>query len=314
MSPGSRSQLEVCLGAAEQALHALNHTCINMAQITSSLPACSDSHAFRGKIRSLLDAAESTAAHTQLLLTDAVAVCARKSDGSANDLQRQVAQLQEELSAVRVQLNSSITQLQAALEARLLASQSTLNMALTQLQKQLASTAALDGTLKTVGTAYAALLGLMRKEGAAVARQFLQDSSSSSGCSAQGPQAGALPAVTSKVLKLGDCAMKRLRNGDIYKGCYQGLRKNGGCVALIMRSDLTLVEPCDTCRRVACILLQTCRPHEYTDQCAVCWLMCLSQAKAATAFSTAMCTRDSSRMTVWLAVGCTALRPRAGGA
>jgi hypothetical protein len=74
-----------------------------------------------------------------------------------------------------------------------------------QLQKQLASTAALDGCLRSVGAAYAALMGRAHKEGAALAAQFLVDASGGPGV------------VTSKVLKLGDCSMKQLRNGDVYK-------------------------------------------------------------------------------------------------
>lgn len=190
-----------------------------MQQITSSLPTCTDSYAYRGKICSLLDASATTSQHVGLLLSDTAAVCGTKSDGSADDLKASACRLQETLSTVSGQLESSAAQLQAATAAKPLVSASTLNMQLTQLQKQLASTAALDGCLRAVGTAYAALLGLIHREGAAVARQFLQDAASSaSGSSAQpAPPTGAVAAVASKVLKLGDCSMKRLRNGDVYK-------------------------------------------------------------------------------------------------
>jgi hypothetical protein len=225
MSPGGRAQLELCLGAAEEAVRVLERTCTNMTQITSTLPSCTDSFAYRGKICSLLDASATTSAHVGLLLADAAVVCGRKSNGSADDLKALAQKLQQQLEGVTAQLASSTTQLQAALAGKPLSSQGTLNMQLTQLQKQLASTAALDGCLRAVGTAYAALLGLSHREGAAVARQFLQDTSSASGqapgsvlaATPGGSAPGAAPAVTSKVLKLGDCSMKRLRNGDIYK-------------------------------------------------------------------------------------------------
>jgi hypothetical protein len=80
-----------------------------------------------------------------------------------------------------------------------------------QPQKQLASTAALDGCLRSVGAAYAALMGRAHKEGAALAAQFLVDASGGPGV------------VTSKVLKLGDCSMKQLRNGDVYKVSRSGV-------------------------------------------------------------------------------------------
>jgi hypothetical protein len=48
-------------------------------------------------------------------------------------------------------------------------------------------------------------MGRAHKEGAALAVQFLVDASGGPGV------------VTSKVLKLGDCCMKQLRSGDLYK-------------------------------------------------------------------------------------------------
>lgn len=237
MSPSARLQLELCLGAAEEALRVLGCTCTNMAQTTSSLAACTDSFAYRGKIHSLLDAGATTAAHVHLLLSDASTVCGRTLDGSADDLKAWILRLQEELRELTLQLNSSTEQLQAALRAKPLLSQGTLNMQLTQMQKQLASTAGLDGALRAVGSAYAALLALSHSEGAAVARQSLKDTSScggpaqappgsSSAASAPeptGPQgavcSGVVPTAASKVLKLGDCSKKQLRNGDLYKVC-----------------------------------------------------------------------------------------------
>jgi len=237
MSPSARLQLELCLGAAEEAIRVLGCTCNNMAQTTSTLATCTDSFAYRGKIRSLLDAGATTAAHVHLLLSDASTVCGSTLDGSADDLKACVLRLQEELRGLTLQLDSSTEQLQAALRAKPLLSQGMLNMQLTQMQKQLATTAGLDGALRAVGSAYAALLALSHREGIAVTRQFLQDTSScggpaqappgSSGAAPApqptGPQggvcAGVVPTAASKVLKLGDCSMKRLRNGDLYKVC-----------------------------------------------------------------------------------------------
>lgn len=112
-----------------------------------------------------------------------------------------------------VQLKGCTHQLQTATAARPVSGQQKLNLQLTQLQKQLASTAALDGSLRSVGAAYAALLSRVHKEGAAMAAQFLVDASSNSSSSGG--------VATSKVLKLGDCSMKQLRNGDIYKVRWQ---------------------------------------------------------------------------------------------
>lgn len=123
------------------------------------------------------------------------------------------------------QLASCTQLLQAATAARPLTSQQQPNLQLTQLQKQLASTSALDCCLRSVGAAYAALMGRNHKEGAASAAQFLVDASGGPGV------------VTSKVLKLGDCSMKQLRNGDVYKVGWAGCRV--GCIC-----QAPQVQPC----------------------------------------------------------------------
>jgi hypothetical protein len=254
--------MEVCLGAAEEAISVLQRTCVNMDQITTTLPTCTDSYAYRGKIRSLLDASATTAAHVSLLLSDAAAVCGRKPDGSVNELLASAQQLQQQLGKVNEQVDASTAQLQAALAAKPLSSTSTLNMQLTQLQKQVASTAALDGCLRAVGTACAALLGLSHREGAAVAKQFLQDTSSSSGqapgstLAAAPDTAGAVPAV-SKVLKLGDCSMKQLRNGDIYKVATYRLC----CLSVLPK------QPC-ACSDKRVVCLQQRNPNTHPGQSA----------------------------------------------
>ncbi|WIA40328.1 hypothetical protein OEZ86_013695 [Tetradesmus obliquus] len=235
LSPGGRAQLEICLGVAAEAVGILGKTCASMTQICSSLPSCaSDSYVYRGKIKSLEDASATTAGHVQLLLDDVAAVCSSKAAGSADDVKVQAEKLQktrclavsQELSQVQDQLGSSTQLLQAATAARQLTGQQQLNLQLTQLQKQLASTAALDGCLRSVGAAYAALMGRAHKEGAALAAQFLVDASGGPGV------------VTSKVLKLGDCSMKQLRNGDVYKGRYQGSRKNGEGSYFFINADV----------------------------------------------------------------------------
>jgi hypothetical protein len=82
-------------------------------------------------------------------------------------------------------------------------------------QKQITNTAALDGALKALGTVHATLVQRLHKEASAAAGQFLEGAGGILGPS--GDIAG------SKVLKLGDDCMKRLRNGDIYR--VRGLRK-----------------------------------------------------------------------------------------
>jgi hypothetical protein len=89
-----------------------------------------------------------------------------------------------------------------------------------------------------VGVAHAALAQRAHREGAAIAARFLSDGGGNAAAAAGGGGGGAggggaggggytalLPggggdgavAAPCKVLKMGDCAMKRLRNGDIYK-------------------------------------------------------------------------------------------------
>lgn len=201
-----------------------------------------------------------------------------------------------------------------------------------QLQKQLASTAALDGCLRSVGAAYAALMGRAHKEGAALAAQFLVDASGGPGV------------VTSKVLKLGDCSMKQLRNGDVYKvraaaaaahdECL--LRSLCLCAFAAMSSDLQQTEPDHWSVRTACRTTTT--PHGRTDfsvahalwvdvaltrllcaTCCCCSLRAATRARArtaraATSSSTLTCMRASSGTTAWQAAACTASPQRAGAA
>lgn len=66
-----------------------------MEQISSSLPTCSDSYSYRGKIKSLQDSADTTAGHVKLMLADIQVICSRKADGSADDVKQQAGKLQQ---------------------------------------------------------------------------------------------------------------------------------------------------------------------------------------------------------------------------
>lgn len=138
-----------------------------------------------------------------------LAVAATKSEGSAADIAASARALQGQLTCVQAQLQDSVRMLQDTLSTPQDNNGSkAVHLQLTQSQKQLASTAALNGCLRAVGTAYAALLGLSHRQGAAVAAAFFE----------QPPAAGDAAAATqSKVLKLAECSMKRLRNGDVYR-------------------------------------------------------------------------------------------------
>eukprot|EP00775_Hariotina_reticulata_P012192 gene12192-12329_t len=199
LDPVTKSQLEVCLAVAEEAISVISKSSSNMKQISSSLPTTTtDSYVYRGKIRSLQDASATAVGHVALLLNDVAAVCERKTDGSADDVKDKALKLQQGLTQAQAELAAATQELQAATAARPLSGQQQLNLQLTQMQKQLASSAAVDGSLRAIGTAYAAL----------------------------------------KVLKLGDCSMKRLRNGDVYKGRYKGSRKNGDGTYCFLNQDV----------------------------------------------------------------------------
>lgn len=215
LSPGGRSQLELCLGAAEEAVRVLGRTCANVAEISSSLATSCDSFVYRGKISSLLDAGATAGAHVALLLDDVLVVCGTRTNTSVADVKASAQRLKGGLQSTRDLLEARAQELQAALTAQPVCADKQVNMQLTQMQKQLASTAALDGSLRAVGTAYAALLALLHKEGAAVTSHFFAQEASAQAAAAQDPAAAA-PAQ-SKVLKLTDCSMKRLKNGDIYR-------------------------------------------------------------------------------------------------
>ncbi len=87
--------MEICLGVAGEAIGVLSKSCSSMAQICSTLPTCSDSYVYRGKIRSLQDAAATTAGHVSLLLLGVTAECARKANNSADDVKAQTQKMQQ---------------------------------------------------------------------------------------------------------------------------------------------------------------------------------------------------------------------------
>lgn len=112
---------------------------------------------------------------------------------------------------------------------------SPLNLPPAALQRQLAATGPLDGAIRAVGTAAAALAARAHREGAAIAASFLSEpaaTAAAGGGEGEGAGAGGGAAGgASKVLKMGDAAMKRLRNGDIYKVRCGGL--GGGAAAAV---------------------------------------------------------------------------------
>jgi len=138
----------------------------------------------------------------------------------------------QDMTQIEAELAAATQEVQAATAAHPLAGRQQLNLQLTQMQKQLASSTTLDGSLRAIGTAYAALLAMSHREGLAVATRFLSEASSTAG-STNATAATARGAATSKVLKLGDCSMKRLRNGDVYKVGRQASVSQGSTVVAV---------------------------------------------------------------------------------
>jgi hypothetical protein len=223
-------------------MRVLAQACANMLEAAASFTSATDSCVFRGKLRSLLDASSTTVTHAALLLDDVAALCgSRAQDGSTRDLLASARRLQGTMAAVQAEHGAAAGALQGALSAQRLPlplqhaapSVAQASPPLTQLQKQLTSTAALDGRLRALGAAHAALLALWHAEDAAVAAGFFcpagrpgagggaadADAAASEGASAAAAAAAAVPPplVQARVLKLADCSMKRLRNGDVYR-------------------------------------------------------------------------------------------------
>lgn len=180
------------------------------------MPGAADSFVFRAKVRGLADGAATAASHVALLLADANVLCAAKTGAAAADARAAVCELSGQLAAARTQLAAAAPGALAYLSGSGGAPPAPGDdepppgpgQQLTQLQKQLGSTAALDGCLRAVGGAYAALLALSARDGAAVAAAFFDGDGGEGGASM----------APSRVLKLDGCgSMKRLKNGDVYR-------------------------------------------------------------------------------------------------
>lgn len=238
LSPGGRTLLQSALDAVSEAASVLSKGAASCSGVVETLGSSTDNLAYRGKVRSLQDACSTLRSHTALLLSDVSAAVEGRTEGPALEVVASAKHLLQELATVDKDLAAAAKRLEARLQDTPI---SGLNLTTTQLQRQLTSTAALDGAIRSVGTAQAALAQRAHREGAAIAARFLSDGGTFSGAGA-GPAQGlslggtdagegsVVSATPCKVLKMGDCAMKRLRNGDVYKGKYSSGRKNGeGC-------------------------------------------------------------------------------------
>ena len=114
------------------------------------------------------------------------------------------------LAKLKPDVSSTVETLSSSCSASPVATSLFLQM--TAHQKQITNTAALDGALKALGTVHASLVQRLHKEASAAAGEFLEGGGGVLGPSGE--------IVGSKVLKLGDDCMKRLRNGDIYRVSY----------------------------------------------------------------------------------------------
>ncbi|GBF94649.1 phosphatidylinositol-4-phosphate 5-kinase [Raphidocelis subcapitata] len=229
LSPGGRGLLQSALDAASEAAAVLSKGAASCGGVVDTLGSGTNTLAYRGRVRSLQDACATLRGHAALLLSDVAGAVAGRGEAAALEVASKARALQAELAAAERELAAATRRLEARLHA---APTSQLNLAPTQLQRQLTSTAALDGAIRAVGTAQAAVAQRAHREGAAIAERFLADGGPAAAAAAADAAAAAAPAaaVPCKVLKMGDSAMKRLRNGDVYKGRYHGGRKNGeGC-------------------------------------------------------------------------------------
>lgn len=240
---------------AVQAISVLQHSIPSLRKLVEMMGSDQDSYIYRGKLRSLRDAVQTLMRHSSLLLGDLQTHCIQKNDAECARSMEDVNKLQQtmiEMEAEFAELAAFVDLHENAVANSPAKPQlgSPQVAKLTDEQKQMSSTQPLDTTLKAVSSAQFALVQHIHRESTAMTAQYLGSGAEAQGKLAAGatPDSSSSQASTSgraaksisstRVFKLGDFQLKRLRNGDIYKGKYIHNKKNGEGVYQFINQDV----------------------------------------------------------------------------
>ncbi|CAD7696547.1 unnamed protein product [Ostreobium quekettii] len=241
-APVSRSYQvpsEVSAGAVEaitDALSTLQKSMPKFKGLLGDMGAENDSYAYRGKVRSMRDVFSTLMRHCAQLLDDLEGLH-KIQPIEAEDLSR-LSAAANEMARMEDRFRDVVGELRQAEETHPVPQKSTISI--TEEQKGLSDTKALDGTLRRVGAAQAALAQALLKGSVEGSRAILdavkQDPTKNGKDRSEDdpPKKESL----SRTIRIGDFQMRRLKNGDIYKGRYIRSKKNGEGVYQFMNGDV----------------------------------------------------------------------------
>ncbi|GMH42961.1 hypothetical protein BSKO_10883 [Bryopsis sp. KO-2023] len=233
------------------ALGVLHISIPNFRSLLDDLGALNDSYAYRGKVRSMRDVMNTLIRHTNLLLDDLNGLRAQQSESRDSPLTKLAAAEKDlkRLEELFISLSRNLTQS----EKRHPVPRSS-TICITEKQKELSDTQDLDGALRRIGAAQAALAQALLKGSVEGSRAILNAVPASTGANGREntanndqqtskngsgpPDSITATETTSRTIRIGDYQIRRLKNGDIYKGRYVRSKKNGEGVYQFMNGDV----------------------------------------------------------------------------
>jgi len=210
-----------------------------------------DNYAYRGKLHSMKDVIKTLIRHNNILISSLEQI-SRQSPEEFQHAFRDFAACVDQIRHLEAEFDECKHKM-TELETRNPVPHST-SLKMTDEQKQMSDMRTVDSVLRKIGAAQASIdstfRGLQRPKG--------QPSSQTTGGSsrAMSPQVRIEEKVLVKTTnelgtlplserKAGDYQIRRLRNGDIYKGHYQNSKKNGLGVYQFLNGDVYQGEFCD---------------------------------------------------------------------
>eukprot|EP00210_Caulerpa_lentillifera_P009200 g8771.t1 len=252
----SVNSAEEAVIAVRRSLETLKSSIPNFKSLIEDLGTDCDSYAYRGKLRGLKDVISILIRHNHLLIEELEKLLKsnqleKSSDDENQSTFRGFPACVQQISDLEFEFETSLQHL-TELETRNPVPRNC-SLIMTKRQNNLSDTVAIDKTLRRIGAAQANLIqpplnfnnrSISTERSQSSTPTFDRVRSLSHGVQPESsipkvdPTTQAMPqAMPPSVFKDGDYQIRRLKNGDIYKGRYEHSKKNGEGVYLFSVGD-----------------------------------------------------------------------------